>query len=58
MHVVSKQSDSPDDMGTTGSSWSAAEIENFSQGRGIPAERVDGLAKTFISLLTIKQVSR
>ena len=41
----SKQTADPDDMGTTGSSWSAAQIEDFSQGTGIPAEDVDDLAK-------------
>ena len=40
-----KMTADPDDMGTTGSSWSAAQIEDFSQGRGIPAEDVDDLAK-------------
>ena len=40
-----KQNNSADDMGTSGSAWSAAEIEDFSQGFGIPAERVDNLAK-------------
>ena len=40
----SKQTAAPDDMGTTGSSWSAAQIEDFSQRTGIPAEDVDDLA--------------
>ena len=51
----SKQDGSPDDMGTSGSSWSAADIEDFSQGFGIPPERVDGLAKDLYNSAFYKQ---
>ena len=32
-------------MGTSGSSWSAADIETWSQGSGIPKESIDNFAK-------------
>ena len=54
----SKQTADPDDMGTTGSSWSAAQIEDFSQGRGIPAEDVDDLAKQLYDSAFYKQSAK
>ena len=50
-----KQSDSPDDMGTTGTAWSASEIENWANGGGIPKEYVDGLAKNLYDSSYYKQ---
>ena len=50
-----KQTDNPDDMGTTGTAWSASEIENWANTSGIPKEYVDGLAKNLYSSAYYKQ---
>ena len=50
-----KQSDAADDMGTSGSAWSANEVENWANGQGIPKDNVNQLAKDLYNSAYYKQ---